>query len=448
MGLRSLVTGLAFAALCFAPLAHARQKPAALDRALQRDLATLAEEWWKARPPSRFVDWNPEVRAGLEARARALGPIPEGALGQVLELLWASARKHSAKPDAKKGKLTLATPYGEAWCYLNSATKNPPLLIGLHGGGAGEGSADEARSNWARKGCCGIYPQGIELVDDTWNTVHGERFVLSLIELAKLHFEVDPEHVYVAGFSMGGSGSWFFAGRHADLFAGAAPFSGVVMAAPKSQLATKEEVHAIQHGLVPNVRNLAMAYTIGLADQNCMPGTYLYVADRLSELAHADPGGYAKIHFQSIPNLAHAFPPGEPKTALDYLLAEKRDTLPAKVVWEYAADPSPQPVATDKVTRIAKPCFYWLGCKQPADRQTIKATRKGNEIVLDVKGTGTSGLTLFLNSSMIDPAQDVVVELGEKELYRGQPKPDAWTVLETLDARMDRAMVFDRRIEL
>ena len=278
--------------------------------------------------------------------------------------------------------------------------------------------------------------------------MHGERFVLSLIELAKLHFEVDPEHVYVAGFSMGGSGSWFFAGRHADLFAGAAPFSGVVMAAPKSQLATKEEVRAIQHGLVPNVRNLAMAYTIGLADRNCMPGTYLYVADRLSELARADPGGYAKIRFQTFPNLAHAFPPGEPKAALEYLFSEERDTFPEKVVWEYTSDPSPPPGASDKVARIAKTCFYWLGCNQPADKQTIRATRKGNEIALEVQGRGTSGVTIFLNPAMIDASKDVTVKLGEKELYRGQPKPDAWTVLETLDARLDRAMVFDRRIEL
>jgi len=435
-----------FGVVLCAGLAHAQK--ATPDRSLQKGLTALAEEWWKARPPSRFSDWDPGVRAGLEARARALGPIPEGALAQFTELLWASAKKHSAKPDVKKGKLTLATPYGEAWCYVSSATKSPPLIVGLHGGGAGAGSADEARSNWERKGCYGIYPQGIELVDDTWNTVHGERFVLSLIELAKLHFEVDPEHVYVGGMSMGGTGSWFFAGRHTDLFAGAAPFSGVVMASPRSQLATKEEVRAIQHGLVPNVRSLAMAYTIGLEDKNTMPGTYLYVAARLSELAKADPGGYAKIRFKTIPGLAHAFPPGEPKTALDYLFSEKRDTCPEKVVWEYTSDPSPQPGTSDKVTRIANPFFYWLGCAQPADKQMIRATREGNEITLEVQGRGTSGVTIFLNSGMIDPAKDVVVKLGDKELYRGQPKPDAWTVLETLDARLDRAMVFDRRIEL
>jgi hypothetical protein len=49
---------------------------------------------------------------------------------------------------------------------------------------------------------------------------------------------------------------------------------------------------------------------------------------------------------------------------------------------------------------------------------------------------------------MIDPSADVVVRTKDKELYRGKPQPDLWTVLETLDERVDRSMVFDRRIEL
>ncbi|MSR63694.1 MAG: hypothetical protein EXS08_14800 [Planctomycetes bacterium] len=430
--------------------AGAQKKPAPLERKLAKDLGELAADWFRARPPTRFVEWDAKVRAELEARARKLGSIPEGSEALVVELLWAAAKKASAKPKLEKGKLVLDTPYGEAWAWVASATKQPPLLIGLHGGGEGAGSADEARGNWERKGAFGIFPQGIQLVHDTWNTVHGERFVLSLIEIAKLAFDVDPQRVVVAGMSMGGTGSWFFAGRHTDLFSGAAPFSGVLMAAPKSQLETKEEVRAIQHGLVPNVRNLAMAYTIGLADKNTMPGTYLFVADRLAELAKADPGGYAKIHFESIPGLAHAFPPGEPAKALDYLLAETRDSFPTRVVWEYVSAPSPEPGPADLVTRLARPYSYWLGCKDPLDRQTITATRKANAIELEARGTahGTSGITLYLNAAMIDTAQEVVVSSAGKELYRGKPAPDAWTVLETLDARLDRVLVFDRRIEL
>jgi len=426
------------------------QKPPRLDRKVAKAAADLAEDWWKARPATRFEDWDPAVRKELEERARALGPIADGTRAELVEILWKPARKNAPRLVSKDGKLSFETPYGEAWAWVASAGKQAPLLVGLHGGGEDAGSADEARGNWTRKGCVGLYPQGIRLVHDTWNTVHGERFVLTLIEQAKLHMDVDPDRVVVCGFSMGGSGSWFFAGRHADLFCGAAPFSGVIMAAPKSQLESKEEVRALQHGLLPNVRNLAMAYTIGLADRNCMPGTYLYAADRLAELAEADPGGYAKIRFRTIPGLGHQFPPGEPEGALATLLAERRETFPEVVVWEYVSDPAPEHVPGEPLARLAKPCFYWLGCRAPQDQQRIRAVRKGNEIDLVMRGTlaGVQGLTIYLNEAMIDPAQEVVVRNEGQEVYRGTPVPDAWTVLESLDARVDRAMTFDRRIEL
>jgi hypothetical protein len=430
--------------------ARGQSKPPVLDKSLAKRLAVLSEHWWKARPATRFVEWDPKQRSELETEARALGAIPEGTLGEVVDLLWAPAKKLGPKGELVKGKLTISTPYGPAWCYLATDGKKPSLLVGLHGGGADAGSADESRSTWEKPGCVGMYPQGIKLVDDTWNTVHGERFVLSLIEIAKAQYDVDPDHVYVAGFSMGGTGSWFFAGRHTDILAGAGPYSGVLMAAPRSQLASQAEVQAIQHGLVPNVRNLAMWYTIGLADRNCMPGTYLYVADMLSGLRQMDPEGYAKIHFQTYPDLPHAFPPGEPQAGLKFLFAESRDTFPTTIVWEYASDPMPQPSSDDPVRRIAKPMFYWLGCKEPVDRQKIRATRSKNEFTLDCDGCANKekGLTIFLNARMINPAAEVVVRSGDKEVYRGKPAPDVWTVLQTLDDKLDRSMVFDRRIEL
>ncbi|MGK0522132.1 MAG: hypothetical protein ACJAUC_004852, partial [Planctomycetota bacterium] len=56
---------------------------------------------------------------------------------------------------------------------------------------------------------------------------------------------------------------------------------------------------------------------------------------------------------------------------------------------------------------------------------------------------------LFLNDQMIDVTRPVVVRDPQgKVLWEGSPKPDLWTVLETLDARVDRKMVFDRRIAL
>ncbi len=414
------------------------------DRRRQKAATELATRWWKARPKTRFVEWDATVRAELAAEAEAFGLIPEGKLEDVVKALWKPVKKYGPKHGRDN---SIETPYGKATFILNGKGRNKGLVLGLHGGGEGAGSASEA-TKWTAKNCMGIYPQGIRLVHDTWNTVHGERFILTLIEIAKAQYEIDPDRVYSMGFSMGGTGSWFMAGRHPDLLAGAIPAAGVLMASPKSQLATKEEVGAIQHGFVPNVRNLAMWYYAGLADKNCMPGTYLFAEDVLAELKSSDPKGYGKIHFKTYPGLAHAFPPGEPGKGIKFIEKEKRETFPKTIVWEYAAYPYPLPDDQDngKTTRIQQHYFYWLKCNDPRDRQSIKATIVDN--VITIEGTSTDGLTIFLNDQMINPAKEVVVKDGSSEIYRGRPVPDLWTVLETLDARLDRKMVFDRRIEL
>lgn len=409
-------------------------------------IEAFAVRWWKARPKTKFEEWDPAVRESLLAEARGFGAIPEGSLGAVQGALWKPLRKHGPRARGSGSKLTIETPYGEAWFYARTGGKG--LVVGLHGGGEGAGSAEEPRGVWTLKDCCGVYPQGIRLVHDTWNTVHGEKFILTLIEIAKAQWDVDPDRVYAMGFSMGGTGSWFMAGRHPDLLAGASPCAGVLMASPKSQVATKEEVLTLQHGILPNVRNLAMYYYIGLADTNCMPGTYLFAWDAIGELRKADPGGYGKIVFHTYPGLPHAFPPGEPAKGLAWMAPQRREALPERIVWETVTHPFPQAEEGDRTDRYQKRDFYWLRHDQPRDRMTVEARRSGNEFDLSVVGGPTKGLSILLNPRMIDPAKEVVVRVDGKEVYRGRPEPDFATVLETLDARLDRTLTFDRRISL
>jgi pimeloyl-ACP methyl ester carboxylesterase len=412
----------------------------------RKAVEALATAWAKARPKTAFETWDGKVRADLLSRAKALGPIPEGAKDEVADLLWKALRKEWPRADSE-----IATPYGPAtWIRHGKGGRKAGLVLGLHGGGEGAGSAGEAAGKWSLPGCLGLYPQGIRLVHDTWNTVHGERFALSLIEAAKVRDEVDPDRVYAMGFSMGGTGSWFLAGRHPDLLAGAAPCAGVLMAAPKSQVPRKEDVQTLQHGLVPNVRNLAMYWFIGLADRNCMPGTYLYAWDRLLEWKAKDPEGYGLLEFRTYPDLGHAMPPGEPSKLLKWMGGRRREPLPAKVVWEQAEAPYPLPEddLDRKVGRYPKIDFYWLRCDRPADQALVVAVRKGNEFDLSVSGGDCRDYTLWLDGRLVRPEEDVVVRCGGKEVYRGRPVPDVLTVLETLDARVDRTLTFDRRVRL
>ncbi|MFG0318651.1 MAG: hypothetical protein ACF8XB_15360 [Planctomycetota bacterium JB042] len=427
------------AAVCLAAAAPSPPPPPKLDK---RAIERFAERWFEARPPTRFADWDEARRAELLDEAAQVA-VPEGALEDVVELLWKAARKHG--PRTRNDEFE--TPFGKASWLQSGRGKGKGLVLGLHGGGEGAGSASEA-TRWVAKGCIGIYPQGIRLVHDTWNTVHGERFLLTLIELAKLRHEIDPDRVYSMGFSMGGTGSWFLAGRHPDLLAGSRPCAGVLMAQPKSQLETKEEVEALQHGFVPNVRNLAMDYFIGLEDRNCMPGTYLYVWDRILELRAEDPGGYRDIRFDVIPGLAHAFPPGEPTAGIARVIEHRRNAFPDKLVWEYVSDPYPLPAPDAPVGRLPKHHFYWLHCDRPVDRMRVVAERDGNEFDVTVERVAPGALSILLRPGVFDPGREVVVRVNGEETWRGRPSPSFRTIVESFDAKLDRTLVFDRAAPL
>ncbi len=431
--------------LALAPLAPAAPS---LDRALEKRIDDFATRWWKSRPETLFGSWDAAVREALLREATGIGHIPEGSLAAVRDLLWKRVRKLGPKGKGAGGKNTIETPYGEMWAYVQGGGKGKGLVVGLHGGGEGAGSADEPRGTWQLKGCMGIYPQGLVLTGDNWNTVHGEKHILTLIEIAKAQYDIDPDRVYVMGFSMGGTGSWHMAGRFPDLLAGAAPCAGVVMASPKSAVPTKEEVLTVQYGIVPNVRNLAMYYFIGLEDRNCPPGTYLFVQDMLADLRKEDPGGYGGIRFTTYPGLAHAMPPGEPGHLLEWMGEQRRDAFPRKIVWEYALQPHPLPKAHDKTGRLVQRWFYWIRHDRPSDRMEIKAERDGNSFSVRALGVDREGLWLMLNPTMIDVAQEVVVTVDGEEFYRGRPAPDFATVVESLDSKLDTTMVFDRKIAL
>jgi len=443
-----LVSLLAAVAPITAPGAQGTA-PAPRDRAFEAALTALAEDWFEARPATRFEDWDPAVRGPLEERARALGALPDGQFERAVEILFETAQKAAIR-QRSKSRANYDTPWGKAWAHLESPRAPEAFLLGLHGGGEGVGDAGESKGNWTVKGVAGAYPQAVRLDADAWNTVHGERFALTLMEHAKLQLAVDPDRIYVAGFSMGGTGSWHLAGRYPDWLAGAIPAHGVIMASPRAQAATEEDVSLLQHGLLPNVRNLVVYAYTGLDDTNCMPGTYLAARTRVRKLIEQDSEGYQGVQFTFHEGLAHAFPAGEPARGLDHVLAVRRDTFPTTLVWEHATDPFPLPRETDPIGRLAQRHFYWLHVPEPVDNMQIRATRSGNSIDLTVRNhpKGTSAVRILLHPEMVAPGQEIAVTSGGKTIRTATPPSNIHTLLTTFDAKVDRRMVFDRVIEL
>lgn len=420
--------------------------PAApFDAAKKKAIEALANDWFKARPATRFEDWDAKKRAALLERAKALDPLPETAVAETAAMLWKAARAHGPKLDPSK---QLDSRWGKAsYAVANWQHAGPQtgLLIGLHGGGEGAGDRSEAQGNWsaplARYKLIGIFPQAIQLVHDAWCTAEGERFVLTLIEMCKRTYDIDPDRVFVAGFSMGGTGSWWLCGRHPQLFAGGMPFHGVLFN-DAQQTDHPEQIKQLQHGLMPNVRHVPLYYTTGSADKNCLPYSYVMAEKVLDGLRAAHPGDY-EISFRCVPELAHAFAPGEPQAACQWLLARKRTTFPKTVTWEALVEPAFPP--GDGKLQVHG--IYWLRCDEPAEKMLVEAAIEGQTVTINVTRHEPKGFTVHLSPRLIDPAQEVTVVCNGETRYRGRPAASLVAMLETMSDPFDRNLVCDRRIE-
>lgn len=64
-----------------------------------------------------------------------------------------------------------------------------------------------------------------------WTDPPAERAVLALVESVLAEYPIDRKRILVAGFSMGGRGTWFLASKHPELFTAAIPMA----AAPGDQ---------------------------------------------------------------------------------------------------------------------------------------------------------------------------------------------------------------------
>ncbi len=139
-------------------------------------------------------------------------------------------------PDLGEVRYALALPEG----YTSRQAR--PLIVALHPGGqrfpyyggafveqvVGPGLADLDAIILAPD--C---PSG------SWTDANAERAVMTLVRQVMNTYSVDRRRVLVAGFSMGGRGTWYMASRHTDLFSAAIVMAGAPGNVPVDRLAAR-----------------------------------------------------------------------------------------------------------------------------------------------------------------------------------------------------------------
>jgi acetyl esterase/lipase len=288
------------------------------------------------------------------------------------------------------------------------------LYISLHGGGNTTPKANDQQ--WKNQISLYTPAEGVYLAPraptNTWNLWHEDHIdtlFLKIIKAAILAEGVNPNKVYVMGYSAGGDGVFQIAPRMADHWAAAAMMAGH----PGDAAAL-------------NLRNLPFAIFMGGADGAYKRNELAAIwGKRLDSLENVNPGAY-KHDLHIYPGLPH-WMSRKDTIAVPWMAAFKRNPLPSKVAWHQ----------DDR----HHDTFYWLGV--PADQAKTGAesivSLSGNDITIE-KNENTA-LQIYLNDHFLDLDKKIKVIYNGKVIYNNKVRRNARLIVQTA-GRLDPDFIF------
>ena len=335
---------------------------------------------------------------------------------EVRELIWrtyADAERDSRRRELDSGEVRTGDVTMRYWTrtFGDRPQNGRSLWISMHGGGGAPARVNDQQ--WENQKRLYEPAEGIYLVPraptDTWNLWHQDHIdalYARLIESLVIVGEVDPNRVYIMGYSAGGDGVYQLAPRMADRLAGAAMMAG-------------HPNDAKPDGL----RNIAFALHMGAKDSAfSRSAVAVQWKDALAALAAADSGGYA--HQAVIHADKGHWMDRQDAVALPWMSAFTRNPRPSRVVW-----------LQDDVTHRRA---YWLEVETPVPGTRVVATRKGNDITIESDGE-VRELTVYLDDSMCDLDAPVAVTWNGIAVHSGPVPRSAASVLRSLAGRADPA---------
>ncbi|MFZ9914110.1 MAG: transglutaminase domain-containing protein, partial [Phycisphaerales bacterium] len=283
------------------------------------------------------------------------------------------------------------------------------LYISMHGGGGAPKQVNDQQ--WENQKRLYKPEEGVYVAPraptDTWNLWHQGHIDALFAELIRdmIVFEdVNPDRVYLMGYSAGGDGVYQLAPRMADFYAAASMMAGH----PNE---TRPD----------GLRNLPFALFMGGQDKAFSRNDIARQwKTTLADLAAKDEGGYP--HEVTIFEEDGHWMQRKDAVAVPWMAKFTRNLRPAKVIW-----------LQDDVT---SPRFYWLANPEPKGGQRVVARLDGQTISID-EASGVAKLGFLLDDSMLDLDKTVKIVMGGSTLYEGIVPRTAGTMARTLAERGD-----------
>lgn len=373
------------------------------------------------------LDAGPASLAGLADKDFARVPLTRADAAAARELLWKAhaalvRRDRAAEVKArvlKDGDLEMPFAFTT---FGKKPEGGRSLWISLHGGGGAPKPVNDAQ--WKNQQKLYTLDEGIYLAPraptDTWNLWHQphiDRLFGRLIEDLIVLEDVNPDRVYVLGYSAGGDGVYQLGPRMADTWAAAAMMAG----------------HPNGVSLL-SLRNVPFALQVGADDsaynRNTVAREY---AARLDKLQEGDPKGYR--HFVKIYEGKKHWMDREDRVALPWMAQYTRNPTPDRVVWKQTGTPHDR--------------SYWLAVPPGAAKvDSLVVARRDGQGVEIAAAEKVGRLLVRFDDRMADLDRPVAVTHAGKDLFRGLAPRTVEVMMRTLAGRGDPKLVFDAEVSV
>lgn len=295
------------------------------------------------------------------------------------------------------------------------------MYISMHGGG---GTAPEVNDQqWENQKHLydiknGVYwvPRAPIDVWDLWHQGYMEDFLLQAVSYAVANLRVNPNRIYLTGYSAGGDGTFNLAPRLCDRFAAAAMMAGH----PGDAEAR-------------NLRNIPFAIYVGGKDDGYnRNGLAAEWAVTLDSLEANDPEGY--VHRVVIyPEYGHWMNRADAE-GIEWMAQFERNASPDKIVW-----------IQDDVLATRK---YNLEVESPAvDMElVVEYDKEANSV--NILKSDYNKVKVWLDDEIMDLDEPVTVNYNGEEIFSGMVERTEANIRESIAGRYDIYYIFPACIEL
>jgi hypothetical protein len=293
------------------------------------------------------------------------------------------------------------------------------LYFSLHGGGNAPAAVNYQQ--WENQRTLYNIREGLVIVPlaptNTWNLWHEDHIdnlLDSLIRYAMVLEDVNPNRVYILGYSAGGDGVFQLGPRMADRWAAASMMAG----------------HPGDANPL-NLRNLPFSIYMGGRDTAYHRNTLAVAFNtKLDSLQKLDPK-YFTHDFHLYADKAHWMDRRD-TIAIPWMASFTRNPFPDKVIW----------VEDNRVQHR----FYWLSAPVGTLEKgaTAEVSIHGNKIRIS-KNTFRE-LNINLNDQLLDLDKPVFVTMGGKVVFRKKLKRSLSIIKKTIQEYQDPTMVFSTKL--